>query len=103
MTPDRVKFRSNNVVAGRPYVLYPIDAKLLLRRAAELRLPVRSVVGLIIGPGDRIRSTEHVEDFSAALAQGEGSWEAAEQFITDRDLLDLVFEVTLGHHLDHAV
>jgi len=105
MTPDppRVEFRANNVVPGRPYVLRPTDAVWLIRRAAELRLPVRSVAGLVMRPGETVRSIDHVVDFSAASARDDGSWASAEQFVAQRQDLGLVFEVTLGEHLGRAV
>jgi hypothetical protein len=105
MTPDplKVEFRANNVVPGRPYVLRTMDAIRLIRRAAELRLPVRSVAGLVMRPGETFRSIDHVVDFSTAPAKGDGSWAPAEQFVAQRQDLGIVFEVMLGEHLDGAV
>jgi hypothetical protein len=106
MTPDRerVEFRSNSgLVPGRAYVLDPMDALSLIRRAAQLRLPVRSVAGLVVRSGEMIRSMDHAVDFSTAAASDDGSWTAAEQFVVDRQAFVDVFEVTLGGHLDHAV
>ena len=89
--------------AGGLLVLRPEDATALIRRAAELRIGILGVDGMFVRPGETVSPIDHIVDFSAANAQGDGCWAAAEKFVGLRTELGLVFEVTLGQHLDDAV
>ena len=80
---------------ARPLRLRPDDAIELVNRAADEGVPIVRVAGLAdVAPADS--SSEHHADFSPAVSQGHGCWEAADDFIRRRSDRGLVFEIVLG-------
>jgi hypothetical protein len=84
-------------------LLPPDDAVALIRRAAESRIGILGIDGMLIGPGETVSPIEHIIDFSTAHSRGDGCWAEAEDFIGQRSEPGLVFEVVLGRRLDRSV
>jgi len=88
---------------GGLLLLRPDDAKALVREAAAARIAILGVDGIFVSTTKTVSPLEHVADFSTPHRREDGFWHEAERFIDERRDLGLVFEVTLGEHLDSAV
>jgi hypothetical protein len=98
------EFRSRTVPhSGGLLLLRPDDAIDMIRRAAAEAVPVLGIDGMFVRPNETISPIEHIIDFSSATRRGNGCWIQGEQFIVGRRDLGLVFEITLGNHLDRPV
>ena len=82
--------------AGGLLLLGSDDALALVARAAEERVPVLGIDGMFVAPTGTESPVEHIADYSAAVAAGDGCWQQAAAFIRARASLGLIFEVTLG-------
>lgn len=82
--------------AGRLLLLRYYDAIDLVRRAQPMGVPIIGIDGMLLGDQGTESPIEHLADFSIAVAQGDGSWAAAQAFIEARRSLGMVFEVVLG-------
>jgi hypothetical protein len=81
---------------GGLLLLGPDDAVALVRRAAGVRVPILGVDGMFVSERGTDSPIAHIADYSTAVAAGEGCWSWAEEFIEERRLLNMVFEVVLG-------
>ena len=81
--------------SGGLQLLGPDDALALVRRAAEEGVPVLGVDGMLLSERSTESPIEHIADFSAAVARGDGCWGPAASFIAERRGLGLGFEVVL--------
>jgi hypothetical protein len=97
------EFAERRVPDGEGLVLRPPDALALVDRAAEEGVPILSVDGMYVSPPAAESPLENLADFSSAVAEGHGCWEAADAFIRARSTLGLVFELTLGDDPVEAV
>jgi hypothetical protein len=88
---------------GGLLLLAPADALALVDRAAEEGVPILRIDGFRVTDGSTASPSEHLADFSDAVARGHGCWEDAESFIRERDGLGLVFELSLGDDPVEAV
>jgi hypothetical protein len=86
--------------SGGLLLLGAADAKDLIREAAKAGIAILGVDGMLVRATETLSPLEHIADFSPAYRRGEGCWKEAERFIDERRSLGLVFEVTLGEHLD---
>lgn len=103
MTREELEARfATKAVAGNGGLLLlgPADATDLVREAASACLAILGVDGMLVRATETISPLEHIADFSDANRCGQGCWREAERFIDERRTLGLVFEVTLGEHLD---
>ncbi len=82
--------------AGGLLLLATDDAVALVRRAADARIPILGVDGIFVSERGTESPTEHLADYSAAVASGHGCWSSAEAFIEERRTAGMVFEVVLG-------
>lgn len=88
---------------GGPLLLRVADALALVNRAAEEGVPVVGVDSLRVTERAVEVPAEHAADFSSAVAEGHGCWQAADAFIRERGGLGLVFGLTLGNDPIEAV
>jgi hypothetical protein len=88
---------------GGLLLLKPSDAIALVRRAAEEGVPVLGVDGFVLTSQSTQSPLEHLADYSQAVADGHGCWQAAESFIRAREGQGLAFEITLGDDPVEAV
>ena len=98
------EFTSRAVLyTGGLLLLAPEDASELVQRAAQAGIPVLGVDGMFLRERGTESPVEHIADFSAAVAQGDGCWGPADTFINERRSLGMVFEVVLAEsHLPAA-
>jgi hypothetical protein len=87
---------------ARALLLRPNDAIELVNRAADEGVPILAVQGLADSPA-RHPVDEDTADFTPAVGQGHGCWEAADQFIRTRSARGLVFSIALGDDPIQAV
>jgi len=82
--------------SGGLLLLRPDDALALVRRSAQVGVPILGVDGMFLrGLGVEL-PINHIADFSAAVERGDGCWGPAVAFIEERRKLGMVFEVVLG-------
>jgi hypothetical protein len=79
------------------------DAVALVQRAADEGVPILGVRGFLSSEDATVSPPEQVADFSQAVAEGHGCWQAAEAFIRARDERGRVFSLTLGDDPVEAV
>ncbi len=84
-------------------LLAPADALALVDRAAEEGVPICRVHEFRVTNWPTASPSEHLADFSGAVARGHGCWEDAESFIRGRGGHGLVFELSLGDDPVEAV
>jgi hypothetical protein len=90
------EFRPRGVPYGDGLLLLAADDALeFVRRAEAAGVAILGVDGMFVSPTATVSPIEHIADFSAAVARGEGCWAYGREFIEDRRLLGMVFEVTL--------
>lgn len=90
------EFASRGVPGGDDLLLLrPRDAIELVSRAAEEGVPILGVAGLPPA-GGAASPPRQLADFSAAVAEGHGCWQAAESLIDERRHAGLVFALELG-------
>jgi hypothetical protein len=88
--------------SGGLLLLWADDAIALVRRAASVGAPVLGVDGMFVSARGTESPIEHIADYAAAVAQGDGCWSGAESFIEERRHLGMAFEVVLGDSNVHA-
>lgn len=81
---------------ARLLLLRPDDAIDLVNRAADEGVPIVRVQGLADVAPQSERELADGADFSPAVGQGHGCWEAADRFIRTRSDRGLVFSIILG-------
>ena len=98
------EFRSRSAAPGDTLLLLrAADALDLIDRAAEEGVPILGVDGFRL-TSERIEPVlDRIADYSAAVAEGHGCWEAADAFIRAHREEPLVFELTLGDDPVEAV
>ena len=84
-------------------LLRAADAVELVDRAAEEGVPILGIDGFRLSAQGLEPALDHIADYSAAVADGHGCWEAADAFIRARSDASLVFELTLGDDPVEAV
>jgi hypothetical protein len=72
------------------------DAVALVADAAEEGVPIVAVQGVRVSDQGIESPTDHLADYSKAVAEGHGCWAEAEAFIRARAGSGLVFVVRLG-------
>ena len=77
-------------------LLRAADAVDLVSRAAEEGVPIVRVARADLPPSSGEVALERVADFSAAVAEGHGCWDAAEHVILSPQEREVAFELTLG-------
>lgn len=77
-------------------MLAPADAIAFIRRARQAQLPVLGIDGFRIDGDMVMPQSDHLADFSSAVEHGDGAWDEAVTFVTERAKTGLVFEVVLG-------
>jgi hypothetical protein len=88
---------------GSLLLLEGSDAIALIRRAAEEGVPILGVNCLILSDDGTREPIDQIADYSAAVGQGHGCWEAAEAHVAARLSGVYVFEIVLGDDPVEAV
>ena len=91
------EFRSKAIIRGGLLLFRPADAVDLIRKCSEEKLGILGLDGFLITGNSTQPLMEHSVDFSSKsrTISSQGYWQAAEEFLCQKQSSGLLFEVVI--------